>query len=380
MIDLSIEEEVSFVLLAGDLYDGDWKDYNTGLFFVQRMGRLQEAGIPVFLITGNHDAASQITRHLRLPDNVKKLSDKKPQQVVLEDQGVAINGQGFASRAVTDDLSEKYPRGEPDLFNIGLLHTCLDGKRGHDPYAPCTLDSLRSKGYQYWALGHVHNREEVSRDPWIVFPGNIQGRHARETGSKGCTLVTVDNNQVQSVLERSIDVIRWAVCSVDLTAAETADDVYNQVRDAMQDTLDSAERRPVAARLILIGACPIHARLHSEFEYWQHECRGIATGFASPGLWLEKLSIQTRPPTSSEELGRREDALSALLRAIRGMELEGEIPAELLDETSVLRQKLPAELLTGEDSFEPTEPSQLKAALAGVKEMLTIRLLTGDQG
>jgi DNA repair exonuclease SbcCD nuclease subunit len=380
LVNLAIEEEVSFVLLAGDLYDGDWKDYNTGLYFVQRMGRLHEAGIPVFLIKGNHDAASQITRHLRLPENVKKLSDKKPQQVVLEDHGVAINGQGFASRSVADDLSEKYPQGEPDLFNIGLLHTCLDGKRGHDPYSPCTVDGLRSKGYQYWALGHVHNREEVSRDPWIVFPGNIQGRHARETGSKGCTLVTVDNNQVQTVQERSLDVFRWLVCSVDLSATETADGVYNQVRDALQDTLDSAEGRPVATRVILTGTCPIHARLHSEFEYWEHEYRAIATGFASPGLWLEKLSIQTRPPTSSEELGHREDALSGLLKAIRELELGEEMPAELLDEMNVLRQKLPPELLTGEESSEPTELVQFKAALDSVKEMLTMRLLTGDQG
>src|SRR5690349_16787907 len=62
LVELAIQEEAAFLLLAGDLYDGDWKDYNTGLFFVSRMRRLEEAGIPVFLISGNHDAASQITR------------------------------------------------------------------------------------------------------------------------------------------------------------------------------------------------------------------------------------------------------------------------------------------------------------------------------
>ena len=104
---------------------------------------------------------------------------------MLEDLGLAVHGQGFAKREVTEDLSSAYPQADPHLFNIGLLHTCLDGKPGHEPYAPCTVDGLRSKGYQYWALGHVHNREVVSQDPWIVFPGNIQGRHARETGSQG---------------------------------------------------------------------------------------------------------------------------------------------------------------------------------------------------
>lgn len=96
LVDLAIEEEVAFVLLVGNLYDGDWKDYNTGLYFVERMGRLREAGIRVFIVAGNYDAASQITKHLRLPDNVTLFSTKKPERALLDDLGVSICGQGFA--------------------------------------------------------------------------------------------------------------------------------------------------------------------------------------------------------------------------------------------------------------------------------------------
>jgi len=188
LVDLAINEAVDFVLLAGDLYDGDWKDFNTGLYFVERMGRLRDAGIKVFIIAGNHDAASQITKRLKLPDNVKTFSTRHPERIILDELDVAIYGQGFANRAVTDDLSQAYENGDPQLFNIGLLHTCLDGKPGHEPYAPCKIDGLRSKGYEYWALGHVHKREIITQDPWIVFPGNTQGRHMRETGNKGCYL------------------------------------------------------------------------------------------------------------------------------------------------------------------------------------------------
>lgn len=229
LIDLAIDEEVAFVSLAGDLYDGDWKDYNTGLYFVNRMNRLHVGGIRVFIVAGNHDAASQITKHLRLPDNVTLFSTKQPEQVVLEDLGVAIYGQGFPTRAVIDDITQAYPQGDPHLFNIGLLHTCLDGKPGHEPYAPCTVDGLRSKGYQYWALGHVHKREVISEDPWIVFPGNIQGRHARELDPKGCTLVTVEEGEVVNVEHRDLDVFRWSRCELDVSSSETADDVYEQV-------------------------------------------------------------------------------------------------------------------------------------------------------
>src|SRR5207244_7724689 len=111
--------------------------------FTAQMTRLREAGIPVYLITGNHDAANRMTRALRLPDNVAMLSTEEPETRVREDLGVAIHGMGFATRAVTDDLSARYPHAQRGYFNIGLLHTCATGREGHEPYAPCTIDGLR---------------------------------------------------------------------------------------------------------------------------------------------------------------------------------------------------------------------------------------------
>ena len=379
LIELAMNEEVDFVLLAGDLYDGDWKDYNTGLYFIERMGRLREAGIRIFIVAGNHDAASQITKHLRLPDNVKMFATGSPERVVLENLSVAIHGQGFANRAVTEDLSQAYPQGDPQLFNIGLLHTCLDGKPGHEPYAPCTVDGLRSKGYQYWALGHVHKREEVSRDPWIVFPGNTQGRHIRETGPKGCTLVTVDNGEVAQVEHRDLDVLRWSLCEIDITGSETVDDVYDLVREVLEQTIDSTEGRPIAARLVLQGACAAHSRLHAELEHWTQEYRALATVLGGAGIWLEKVSFKTQPSISGDIFLARDDALGGLLRSIRDMELNDSALAELANEVSGLRQKLPAEILTGEDRFDPSDPQQLQVVLEDIKELLVNRLLTTEK-
>ncbi|MCU7804274.1 MAG: DNA repair exonuclease [Candidatus Thiodiazotropha sp. (ex Lucinoma borealis)] len=380
LIELAIDEEAEFVLLVGDLYDGDWKDYNTGLYFVERMGRLREAGIRVFIVAGNHDAASQITKHLRLPDNVTLFSTKNPEQVILDDLNVAVYGQGFATRAVTDDLSQTYPQGDPQFLNIGLLHTCLDGKPGHEPYAPCTVDGLRSKGYQYWALGHVHRREEVSQDPWIVFPGNIQGRHIREVGPKGCTLVTVESGQIVEVEHRDLDVMRWSLCKLDVSASETVDEIYEQVREGLQSALDTAEGRPVAVRLVLQGACSAHSALHADRDRWIQEYRALATGLGGAGIWLEKVSIKTKPSVSADEVLERDDALSGLLRVIREMELDASALEELADEVSTLRQKLPAEMLGGDDPYDPTDPEVLKDTLEDIKELLVNRLLSTEKG
>jgi DNA repair exonuclease SbcCD nuclease subunit len=301
---------------------------------------------------------------------------RTPECVILDNLPVAIYGQGFASRAVTEDLSQGYPQGDPQLFNIGLLHTCLDGKPGHEPYAPCTVDGLRSKGYQYWALGHVHKREEISRDPWIVFPGNIQGRHIRETGPKGCTLVTVHQGEVTRVEHRDLDVLRWSLCEVDVRDSKTVDDVYDQVRKVLEQTMDATEGRPIAARLVLQGACTTHSRLHAEREHWTQEFRSLANTLGGSGIWLEKVSLHTQPAISVDSILSHDDALSSLLRGIRDMELDDTALAELAHDVSGLRQKLPTEILTGEDCFDPSDPQQLHVILEDIKELLVNRLLT----
>ncbi len=379
LIKLAIDEDVAFILLAGDLYDGDWKDYNTGLYFMERMGRLREADIRVFSVAGNHDAASQITKHLRLPDNVTMFATQAPERVILDELNLAIYGQSFATRAVTDDLSLAYPQGDPQLFNIGLLHTCLDGKPGHEPYAPCSIDGLRSKGYQYWALGHVHKREVVSQEPWIVFPGNIQGRHSRETGPKGCTLVSVDDGEVRAVEHRDLDVMRWCLCELDLMDSDTVDDIYEQVRRGLQVALDAADGRSVAVRLVLEGVCSAHSKLHADREHWIQEYRALATGLGEAGIWLEKVFIKTRPSISADEFLAHDDALGGLLRGIRDVELEDTALHELANEVFALRQKLPVEILSGEDPYDPADPEKLKDTLEDIKELLVNRLLSTEQ-
>lgn len=373
LVALAIEESVDFVLLAGDIYDGDWRDYNTGLFFSAQMGRLNDHGIPVFLIAGNHDAASQITRALRPPPNLSVFATRAPETWVLEHLGVAIHGQGFPSRAVTDDLSRAYPQGDPALFNIGLLHTSLDGRPGHEPYAPCALDGLRAKGYQYWALGHVHQRELIAEDPHILYPGNIQGRHIRETGPKGCSLVRVEEGQVAEIEPRALDVVRWTICPVDVTDARSLDQIIPRVEHALAQASDAAEGRLLATRLRLVGHSPIHSRLHAEHERLVNECRALVSSSGLGDVWIEKLVVETHPSAPPSELSR-EDAFGGLLRTIHALELDGERLSGLSEEIHALALKLPPALRGGDDPFDPSDPAYLSGCLEDVKALLAERL------
>lgn len=374
LVDLAIEESVAFVLLAGDLYDGDWRDYNTGLFFTQQMGRLQAADISVFVVAGNHDAASQITTSLRPPANVHLFSTKAPETRLREDLGVAIHGQGFATRAVSTDLSQGYAVGYGDLFNIGLLHTALNGRPGHADYAPCSLDGLRSRGYQYWALGHVHRHEIVAEEPWVVFPGNIQGRHARETGAKGCCLVEVADGRVLRVEHRPLDPVRWATCSVDLTDVATMEEALDRVGRSLSAAVDG-DGRLLATRVRLWGACALHDRLRAQSEQVVNECRALANSLASDAVWVEKVLIDTQGTQSEVDALARDATLGALFQSIRDLQGDPVALAALGDDFADLQTRLPAPSRDGEEALDLRDPDYLRACLEDVQALLLERLL-----
>lgn len=374
LVRVAIDEEVAFVLLAGDLYDGDWKDYRTGLFFVDQMAKLREAEIPVFIVAGNHDAASQLTKNLRPPDNVHFFSTKKPETRLVEAFDVAIHGQGFASRAVTEDLGAAYPVADPGLFHVGLLHTSLEGREGHATYAPTSSQILAQKGYQYWALGHVHKREVVSRDPWIVFPGNVQGRHAREVGPKGCTLVTVENGAVAGVEERHVDVLRWSVCRVDVDGTTTTSDVLDRVARSLTAEADRTDGRPVAVRVEVTGPAACHDEIAANPDHWVQEIRALAAGVSSADVWVEKVRFATDRPIDLEALAARDDALGSFLRELAAAAGSPDETAALRDALADVRGALPPELLSGDDAIDPHAPELLARLVSEARELLLARI------
>ena len=376
IVELAISENVNFVLIAGDLYDGDWKDYHTGLFFASEMTKLREANIKVYIVSGNHDAASQISRQLRMPDNVKVFSSKKPETITIDDLDIAIHGQSFAKQAITEDLSAAYPDTIPGHFNIGLLHTSATGREGHEPYAPCTLEGLMSKGYDYWALGHVHTREVLHEDPWIIFPGCIQGRHIREIGEKGCTIVSVDDGRIIEVEHKEIDVLRWGIRSVDVSEAESVGDVVDLVSAVISEEEGKSNGKPVALRLIITGKSKAHAELILNPEQCINDIREIATDISNGDIWIEKVIMKTAAQIDFEEMMDRDDAIGELLRSIHNLSIDKESLSNMMDEFSDLKRKLPLELKQGEDPINLDDPEKLKEIITDVKQILFARLFS----
>lgn len=392
LVSYCVQQRVDLLLLAGDLFDGDWKDYSTGLFFVRQMLNLKQAGIAVVLVRGNHDAASVVTKHLRLPDNVVELSSSAPETRIYEDLGVAVHGQSYARRAEKDNLAAQYPDAVPGYVNIGLLHTCATGRPGHGNYAPCSLKTLLSKEYDYWALGHVHAREVLHEQPWVVFPGNLQSRHIQETGAKGATLISVEDGAIQQVSHVPLDVVRFEVVDYRCEPEDDADAAVEGAAMAFAQRATMAAPRLLVARIRLVGPSGAHRAFQSDPTRWEAELRARAAELDN--VWLHSVIFRTRPTVDPEAATRRDDAVGQVARRLEQLLTPGANVAALESLFVDLEAKLPASERwgSGSSTTEPSEPAQPGEAAANIgaashrwsEELLDVRamllsLLESDQ-
>lgn len=373
LVDLAIEQRVALVLLAGDIYDGNWADFRTGLFFREQLLRLTRAGVRVFIVKGNHDAQSQITRQLPQVDGVHVFSAQRSETIALAELGVAVHGRSFPHRSVPEDLVPLYPAPVPGLFNIGLLHTSLNGRDGHDPYAPTTLEVLCDKNYDYFALGHVHAREVVREAlPRIVFCGNLQGRHAKEVGPKGCELVTVEGGVVVDARFVPLDVVRWHQMRLDAAGLPSVDALARRFREQALERIADAGDRLHAIRVIVEGESVLH-RLEAEQAGTIAAAIQAATqDLDGADLWIEQVRLDMRTPYDRSAAAARPDAFGEVVRLVD--ELAGDEAALrtwFVAQTADLRG-LPGPLA----DVDPAgfDPAAMRAYLADAEITLLARL------
>ncbi|PWL32736.1 MAG: DNA repair exonuclease [Marivita sp. XM-24bin2] len=293
IVDLCLEEGVDALLIAGDLYDGDIRSMKTAAFLVAEMERLHQAGVPVFMIRGNHDAESVLTRELELPSNVHVFTGHGG-TVELSDQGVAIHGASFAKPHAPESLLPKFKEPVSGYFNIGMLHTSLAGAAGHDTYAPCSVNDLQSHGFDYWALGHVHIRQVHSEAPHIVMPGMPQGRDIGESGSKSVTLVSVNDGRV-TLEERFTSTVQFDRREISLNGV----DDWREALELIDAELKSAAMTPsdhTVLRLELIGASPLAWRLRRDRDFLLEHVSNLAR--AQGMVWIDKIVNHLTPPTA----------------------------------------------------------------------------------
>lgn len=379
LVSTAIDEQIDFMIIAGDLYDGSWKDYNTGVYFSREMARLSVAGIPVFIVYGNHDAESEMTKRLSLPPNVVAFPTHRPHTHRIEALKVALHGQSFKHAATTDNLAVSYPAPVAGWLNIGVLHTALEGHSAHASYAPCALAELVAKGYDYWALGHVHEHAVVHRDPWVVFPGNLQGRHVRECGPRGAVRVSVEDGRILAVERLHTDVLRWHRLSVDVSGADNLTAAVRCVANSLTRlTQDNPSGHPLALRVVLHGRSEAHGDLFGNEARLRAEVLALATALTGDRAWIEKVCVETTAPLTAAEVRARGDAIADLQALLDHAPADAAFIASLTDDLRQLADRAPQELAGLVPELEAIRRGEVGKLVAAVVPGLVAHLIKAD--
>ena len=378
LVDRAIEEQIDFMIIAGDLYDGDWRDHNTGIFFCREMGRLKRAAIPVFLLFGNHDAESEMTRKLELPDNVHCFSSNKPQSITLDALRVVLHGQSFKHKETTDNLAAVYPPAVAGYYNIGVLHTALEGHIAHPSYAPCSREELHARGYQYWALGHVHDFAQWEGASLIVFPGNLQGRNIRETGRRGAVLVAVDDRGRTTVERIFVDVLRWELVRIDAADCANLPDVVRLIGRALETLLDSDSHVPRAVRVIIQGRSAAHGELFGLERQLRNEVLARIASIDNARLWLEKVKLETQALLDSTTSGEPFDAFGDLQEILREAGQDPVFLQQIQSDLGAFTARVPHELDALVPDLKTLRAGDVTTLLAQVAPALLARLAASE--
>lgn len=324
LVELAVRERADFVVFSGDVYDAADRSLRAQLRFQAALRRLAGSGIRVFAVHGNHDPADGREARLEWPELAVTFGTESVDTIAVELPGrgvvAEVHGISFGKPALTDNLALRYRRGTPGVFQIGVLHANVDGEEGHDNYAPCSLRDLKASGLDYWALGHIHTRRVLHERPWIVYPGNVQGRSIRETGPRGCCVVDVSDGGEANVAFHALDDVRWFVASIDIGAIGTEQELVDELERALERARSDAEGRAAVVRLVLEGRGPLHDALRSgrTIEELAAALREQASERAAGGdgdwVWVESIENRTLPNVDIDLLLIQPGFLGELLR------------------------------------------------------------------
>lgn len=320
LVDLTLERDAAFLVLAGDVYDGAERGLRAQLRFEQGVRRLADAGIRTFVAHGNHDPlVSGWQLVTAWPDAMHVFDHDDVESVIVARDGrplAVVQGVSYAETAEQRNLARLFSRTDLDVPHVAVLHTNVGEVGEHANYAPCSTDDLRHRGVDYWALGHVHKRQVVldgtGDDPWAYYPGNLQGRSpkAAEQGPKGASVVAVSGGRVRAPEHVTLDRARFAEVTVDIGDHTTLGEVERALAAGAEDAVAGAEGRLVVLRGRLTGHGPVHHDL-ARADALDQLREALADRLVVTGAAWTAIKDRTGPPTDTDALSSVVEVLAA---------------------------------------------------------------------
>ena len=318
IVKLAVEEKVDAVLIAGDIFDGADRSLQAQLKFRRGLLELSEKGIPSFIVHGNHDPSNSWSHTLDWPESTTIFPGNKVESFPVTREGKTlawVYGISYPQKEVNENLALKFKKDQKQGFAVGLLHANVGQQPGHDNYAPCSLQDLISSDFDYWALGHVHEFKILrENNPCIVYSGNTQSRHLKETGPKGCCLVTLSSDAPANIRFVATDVVSYRSAKVDVSGASSINEVLLAIQSLVEELAkESLTREGLVARLVLTGRTAVHNELQNPGAT-KALAEDIHAFFEGHSPWvLVDLSTQTAGTYDIDSLKDGKDFVADLL-------------------------------------------------------------------
>lgn len=376
IIRLCIEKKADFLLIAGDVYDGEDRSLRAQVRFREGLKRLSDAGINTYVVHGNHDPLNSWSASLDWPEGVRIFRDRH-EICHAERNGsilAVIQGISYPNRDEHRNLSLMFKRTESSAFHIGLLHANAGNNTGYAPYAPCSPADLKGAGMDYWALGHVHEKKVLNDyAPVILYPGNTQGRSVRETGKRGCFFIRVDE---QHNIEKEffpVHAVEWRVEEIPGGNFTSEQDIIKCLEQKCAEISENDLSVPTVVRFILTGRGHLSNYLMNPVITEDLlEITREAGISCSPYVWVEQIRSQVQPEFNFKAISRQEDFPGELYRYFKGMLNGAEFDRFIKEELSDLFDNSRAVKM-----ISPPEKKRMEALLEKAGNICLEGLLKG---
>lgn len=320
IIDLCIKENVDFLIISGDIFDSQNKSLAAQLKFVSELRRLSDKGIATYFNCGNHDPLISWIGTIQLPEHVYRFDDTQTGCFTYyknKEPLADIHGISYSSNAVRKNLAADFKLSDhPSPFSFAVLHGTVGAPGPHANYAPFKIKDVINKGFDYWALGHIH-KKQVVRDsqPAIVYPGNPQGRDFGETGIKGCYLVEIDKEKHPSIDFIPTQFIRFEEVYINLSGEQDIGKLPDKINKSIHNIQNYNEKDSYILRVNLSGRTTLHNKIV------RHEEREQLIDYFNEGqlnqnhfIWIDQITTSTYPDIDIEQIGKGADFTAEILK------------------------------------------------------------------
>lgn len=313
LIDAAILHEVDFVILAGDIFDNEDRSVRAQVFLRKQLERLEEKGIPAYIVHGNHDHLGGNWNEIVYPSNVHIFGETVEVKEIVLNNNVVVHLHGFSyrERHVLERQVRNYQKKTGADYHIGILHGNMEGNSEHGNYAPFQLKELLEKEFDYWALGHIHKRSIVYKEPFIVYAGNTQGRNKKETDEKGCFLVNLQKTNSELQFIETSEVI-WTDLILDATNISHFDHLLQYIQVEISKQRREGKGIIASVKLLNVDSELIGADSFAELVEILQEDEKDEKSF----VWPARIQVEEKVHWSKEKLAMDSDFYGELFKVM----------------------------------------------------------------